>query len=127
MTLSNMMTATATTTRLPLMVSNKIGDPASNLSGVKITPVMLPSASGQHQVRQAIGLDGTAVQMFEAYTESHAHVDSTVPVTQMPDIVASDRLTVGGITYNVRWVEQQPATGSFGATLLMYLTEDKRA
>lgn len=127
MTLTNMMTATATTTRLPAMSGGKRGDPAANLSGVSITPVMLSDTRGQHQIRQAIGLDGTAAQVFEAYTQSHTHTDSSVEVTQMPDIVVGDRLTSNSVTYTVRWVEQQPATSSFGATLIMYLTEDKRA
>lgn len=130
MTLLSMMTATATTTRLPAMASDKIGDPVSNLSGVKIMPVMLPDSrgqSGQHQIRQAIGMDGTAIQIYETYTESHEHVDSTVTVTQMPDIIRGDRLTSDSVTYNVRWSEQQPGTVAFGATLLVYLTKDERA
>lgn len=122
-----MMTATATTTRSPAMSSGKIGSPVANLESVKITPVMLSPTIGQHAIRQAIGLDGTAIQIFEIYTESHAHTDSSQSVTQIPDIIAGDRVVVGGITYNVRWAEQQPATGAFGATLLIYVTEDKRA
>lgn len=127
MTLRSMMTQTASTTRFGAIASGKRGTLAANLTNLKITPVMLSSASGQHQIRQAIGLEGTAVQVFEAYTESHAHTDGGVSVTQMPDIVIADRLIVGSVTYNVRWCEQQPATTSFGATLLLYLTEDKTA
>ena len=127
MSLLSFMTASADTTRPPAMSSDKIGNPVTNLESVKITPVMLADASRNQSIRQAIGLDGTAVQVFECYTESHTHTDSTASVTQMPDIIAGDRVVVGGVTYNVRWAEQQPATGSFGATLLVYMTEDKRA
>jgi len=127
MSLSRMMTATATTTRLPAMVNDKIGDPVAHLASVKITPVMLASTTGQHQIRQAIGLEGTAIQVFECYTESHLHTDGGVPVTQVPDIEAGDRLVVGSVTYEVLWAEQQPATSGFGATLMLYITEDKRA
>lgn len=126
MTLSTFMTATATTTRPPAISGGKIGDPVTHLENVLVTPVMLSSATGQHNIRQAIGLEGSAVQVFECYTESHEHDDNSVTVTQMPDIKAGDRLAVGGVTYNVRWAEIQPATTSFAATLLLYLTEDKR-
>lgn len=127
MPLRHLMTTTASTTRPAAMVNGKKGDPTSNLTNLKITAVMLSSASGQHAIRQAIGLDGTAVQIFETYSESHTHTDSSVSVTQMPDIEAGDRLVVGSVTYIVRWAEVQPATFSYGATLLLYLTEDKRA
>jgi len=126
MTLLSTMTATATTQRTPAISSGKIGDPVTNLESVKITPVMLQDTRTQLSIRQAIGLEGTAVQVFEAYTQSHAHTDSSSAVTQMPDIRAGDRLITGGVTYVVRWAEQQPATASLSATLILYLTEDKR-
>lgn len=126
MTLSQFMTATATTERHPAMSGGKRSAPTTHLEDVSITPVMLPNAQGQHQIRAAIGLEGTAVQVFEIYTESHEHTDDSSTVDQMPDIEAGDRLVTSGITYVVRWAEQQPATTSFGATLLLYVTEDKR-
>lgn len=127
MSLSRMMTTTASTQRTPAMSGGKKGDPVTHLQSVKITPVMLSSATGQHAIRQAIGLEGTAIQVFETYTQSHAHTDGGSPVTQIPDIVNGDRLVVGSVTYTVRWCEQQPATSGFGATLMVYITEDKRA
>ena len=127
MTLRQMMTTTASTTRPPAIASGKIGDPVTNLTNLKITPIMVSSAQGQHAIRQAIGLEGTAVQIFECYTEAHSHTDSSVVVNQMPDIEIGDRIVVGSITYNVRWAEIQPATFSYGATLLIYCTEDRRA
>ena len=127
MPLRDFMTTTASTSRNPAMSSGKKGDPVANLTNLKICSVMLSNATSLHAVRQAIGLEGSAVQVFETYTESHAHTDSGTPVTQMPDIKTGDRLIVGSITYTVRWCETQPATSSFGATLLVYLTEDKLA
>lgn len=127
MSLLSMMTTTASTKRQAAMASGKRGEPTTNLTGLLITPIMLSAMTGQHAVRQAIGLEGTAEQLFECYTESHTHTDSSVSVTQMPDIEAGDRLVVGSVTYNVKWAEIQPATFSFGATLLLYVTEDKRA
>jgi len=126
MPLRDMMTATASTERRGAVSGSKSGNMAANLASVLITPVMLSEQNGNHQIRQLLGVDGTAVQIFEAYTESHTHTDSSVSVTQMPDIIAGDRLIVGSITYSVKWAEIQPATFSFGATLIMYLLEDKR-
>jgi hypothetical protein len=125
MPLADMMTQSASTTRLPTKASGKIGAPVTNLTSLMIAPLMLPSATGQHMIRQLTGFDGSHVQFWETYTESHTHTDSSVSVTQMPDIVQGDFLVVSGVTYTVEWVEQQPATSSFGATLLIYVYEDK--
>lgn len=125
--LKHFMTATATTTRTPAVSGIKVGDAVTHLENVKVTPVMLSSASGQHAIRQAIGLDGSAVQVFEAYTESHEHTDDSVTVTQVPDIREGDRIIIDGVTYNVRWSQRQTATTSYGQTLMIYMTEDKRA
>lgn len=127
MSLRDMMTVTASTERAAAMSGGKKGAPVANLTNLLVTPVMLSAMTGQHGLRQSLGMEGTAVQLFEAYTESHAHTDSAVSVNQMPDIEAGDRLIIGSITYNVRFAEIQPATFSFGATLLLYITEDKRA
>ena len=127
MSLLSFMTASADTTRPPAMSSDKIGDPVTNLESVKITPPQLPDFNREQRYRQMAGLDGTLVQIFECSTESHTHTDSSSSVTQMPDIIAGDRVVISSVTYNVLWAEQQPATGSFGATLLIIMSEDKRA
>lgn len=123
--LRSFMTATATTTRRTNPTDGNFGSPVAHLANVKITPVMLPSAGGAHIIRQTLGLEGTAIQVFETYTEAHAHTDGGVSVNQLPDIVAGDRLSTNNVTYLVRWCEAQPATSGFTATLLIYLTEDK--
>lgn len=127
MPLKDFMTTTATTKRLPAISGGKRGDPVTHLEDVSITPVMLASATGTHAIRQAIGIEGTAIQVFEIYTESHEHTDDSSTVTQLPDIVVGDRVITGGVTYNVRWAEPQAATSSFGQTLIIYLTKDKTA
>jgi hypothetical protein len=127
MSLRDMMTQTASTKRQPAMSGGKRGEPTTNLTNLLITPLMLSSLTCQHAIRQAIGLEGTAEQLFEAYTESHTHTDSGATVTQMPDIEAGDRLVVESITYNVKWAEVQGLTFGFGQTLILYVTEDKRA
>lgn len=126
MGLVHMMTQTASTTRHPAMASGKTGSPVANLTGLKITKPMSQYNQGDRQLRQALGMDGTLVQEKEAYTESHAHTDSGTPVIQMPDIVAGDKLIVGSVTYNVEWVDIEPATSGFGETMILKLTQDKR-
>ena len=126
MPLRDMMTVTASTERRGVVSGGKSGNLAANLTNLLITPVMLPDMGRDHIIRQLIGVEGTATQVFEAYTESHTHTDSAVSVTQMPDIIAGDRLIVGSITYSVKWAEVQGLTFGFGQTLIMYLLEDKR-
>lgn len=127
MPLRHMMTQTASTTRHPAPSGGKVGNPVTNLTNLRITPLMLPDATSMHAIRHEIGLEGSDVQIYEAYSESHAHTDSSVAVTQMPDIRKGDKLVIGSITYTVQWAKQQPATTGFGATLLMRIVEDERA
>lgn len=126
MPLRHMMTATATTARAT-MSSGKKGNTTTHLENVKITPPILPSATGQRAIREMLGLEGAVGQLWETYSESHEHTDNSVTVTQVPDIIAEDRLTVNGTTYYVHWAESNSATFSFGETLVIYMTEDKRA
>ena len=125
MPLSNFMTATATTKR-GAKVGIKFGAATTHLESVKITPIMLPSGPRVDSIRKALGLDGGAVQVFEVYTESHLHTDDSSPVTQVPDIVAGDRLITDGTTYTVRTAEVNSATSGFGQTLIVVLTESRR-
>lgn len=118
---------TISTTRLPAMVDGKRGNPTTHLTSVKVTPLMVPGGIGQREIRAAIGLEGTAVQVFAVYCEAHAHVDGGSNVDQLPDIEVGDRLVYGSDTYTVRWTEVLAATTSFGQTRVMYVTEDKRA
>lgn len=130
MSLRDMMTATASTERLPGMTSGKKSTTQSaNLTNVLITPPMLPnqrnlSAMGIVPFK---GMEGTAIQYWEAYTESHTHTDSGASVTQMPDIQIGDRLTCNGIEYTVDWTQIESDTLGFGNTLVILLTRDVRA
>ncbi len=126
MPLRNFMTQTASTTRNPTKAGGKVGAPVTNLTLLKIMPLVIPDATSMHAIRREIGLEGTAVQVYETFTESHAHTDSGTPVTQMPDIAIGDRLIVDSITYTVQWVKQQSQTSSFGRTLLLRVIEDER-
>jgi hypothetical protein len=125
MPLRNFMTTTASTKRHPAKSGMKVGDPVTNLTNLKITPLMLMDTRSALALQQARGLTGTLGQIWETYTESHAHTDSSVAVTQIPDIVAGDKLVVDGVTYNVQWANRQPATTGFGVTLILYVFEDE--
>lgn len=126
MSLRSMMTATASTKRAaPIDANDIIGDSfADNLTSLLITPVMMSDNRGTHGLHQGRGIEGSEVHEYEAYTESHTHLDGGVSVTQMPDIVEHDKLIVGSRTYVVRMAKLQPATFSFAATLILYLVED---
>lgn len=127
MGLNRMTTATATTARRPNIAAGQRGAHVAHLSGVTLTPPMLSSATGNHQIVAALGLEGTGVQLWEAYAEAQTHTDDSVETTGVPDIAEGDTITVNGLTYAVRWARVQPATGSFGATLMLYITEEVRA
>ncbi|MEO0595070.1 MAG: hypothetical protein AAF126_03070 [Chloroflexota bacterium] len=126
MTLSAFMTTTATTKRRsdPAAVTGIIGDHVAYLSGVKVTPVMLPSAKGEHNAMGVSGFDGTSVYSFETFTESHAHTKDGISVTELPDIRANDLITIDGIEYTVKQARRETLTSAFGATLYIYLSED---
>lgn len=125
MTLSLMMTATATTQNKALS-SGKSGGFTTHLENVKVSPPQLPSAEGQHAIREAIGAEGTAVALYECYTETHSHTDDSITVNQLPDINAHDKMTIDGVVYTVQYAEPQPATFAMNATLRIILVKDKR-
>lgn len=127
MTLRRLMTDTASTTRTPAISGGKVGEPVTHLQNVKIVPPMLASATSTHTIRQAIGLEGTAVQVWETYSTVHSHTDGGVTVNQLPDMRNGDRLITGGVTYVIKWTEAQPPTTSYNSTLMVYMVEDKRA
>lgn len=126
MALRDMMTTTASTERAAAMSGGKKGTPVTNLTNLLIFGPNPLAMQGQQDVRKALGMDGTAVVIREAFTESHTHTDGGVSVTQMPDIIEGDRLIVGSDIYSVKLGQEWGATSSFGETLHMYLVLDKR-
>jgi hypothetical protein len=102
--------ATCTTQRRGATSGNKSGDFAANLASCSITSPMLLDTQTSQAVSTLIGLAGIPVQIFQCFTESHSHTDSSATVNQLPDIIASDTLTTGGVTYTVKWAEIWPAT-----------------
>lgn len=118
--------ATCTTQRRGAISGIKTGDFAANLSACRIVSPMLLDAQTAQGVSKLIGLDSSSVQIFQCFSERHTHTDSATPVTQLPDIKASDTLTVGSIQYTVKWAEIWPSTISYGETLMMYLIKDVR-
>ncbi len=127
MPLRHWITQVASTKRHPAKSGIKIGDPVNNLTNLYIHPLMLMDTRSALALQQARGLSGTLGQIWETYTESHTHTDSSVSVTQLPDIIAGDKLVVEGITYHVQWADLQAATSGFGKTLILYVFEDTHA
>lgn len=125
MSLRAFMTQQASTQRHPAMdADGQIGAAVANISSFYIMPLVVASGEGDKRVRQALGLEGAHVQLWRTYTEAHSHTDSSVVVTTLPDVKRGDKLIVGSTSYEVQWVETQPATTGFAATLYIYLTQD---
>lgn len=126
MSLRDMMTSTATTKRAAAITGGKISKTfVANLSGVMITYPNPPENRGQQRVTQAGGLEGSAIHEFEAFTESHTHTDSSVSVTQMPDILKGDIVTVDSINYLVKEVGIWGDTFGFAKTMYIYMDKDE--
>lgn len=126
MSLRAMMTATASTKRAPAMSGGKISKTfVANLSSVLVTYPNPPENKGQQRVMQAQGLEGSAIHEFECYTEAHTHTDSSVSVTQMPDILKGDIVTIDGINYLVKEVGLWGDTFGFGKTMYIYMDKDE--
>lgn len=122
-----MMTATATTERLPSPDgNNKIGARATWLEDVKVTPKMLNPEKGRTAQRATTvaGMSGVTVYVAETYTESHAHIKDGLPVTELPDIRENDLIIIDGESFIVRRAATDTYTSSFGNTLYIYLDED---
>lgn len=119
-------TITISTKRAPAMASGKIGTPTTHLTGVESSPLILPSQQSQHAIRQAVGLEGTAVQLWELRMHKTPHIDGGVSVDQLPDIAIGDRVTIDNVDYVVSWADIVHPL-SFGDILLVYVKEDKRA
>jgi len=114
------------TKRVPPKSGGKVGDPVTHLQDVASSPLILPSQQSQQKIRAAIGLDGTAVQLWELRMNKSTHTDGMATVTQLPDVKVGDRVVIDNVNYNVEWADITHPF-SFGDVLLLYLTEDKRA
>lgn len=128
MTLSLMMTESATTQRrgAPEGAQDKTGGFATWLENVSLVPVQAPSVRGQQmvQAQTVSGMPGVNTYRFETYTESHTHDKDSVEVTELPDIRENDKITIAGITYIVKRALPDSPTFSFGKTLYIFLDRD---
>jgi hypothetical protein len=117
--LTKMSTATYSTKRQPAASSGKGGVSATHLTGLASVPIM-PAQTAQASINP-LGikdpLTGQMLELLETYIEYQEHVDSTVTVTQLPDIRENDVLVSGSTNYRIRRVSSWPAT----ANLLAYL------
>lgn len=113
------------TKRNPPMSGGKISKtPVTNLTGVESSPLILQDSRNNQGIRQALGLEGSAIQLWELRIHKCAHVDSGVAVDQLPDIIIKDIVVIDGINYLVRWADTAHRF-SFGDILMLYVVEDK--
>src|SRR3990172_4686010 len=108
MAFSDMATTTVSTKRAGAVSAGKRAAPATNLTGVKILPIM-PINTMRDSVQDRQGLSGQAIETLETYVEYQAHTDSGVAVTQIPDIIEGDIIVVGSAEYEVRHVANWPS------------------
>lgn len=113
------------TKRAPAMSGLKKGNHVAHLSGVESSPLILSSAETTHRVMQALGLDGTAVKLWQLRLHKTPHVDDGVAVDQLPDVKESDLVVVDSVEYPVIYADT-PHRFSFGEILLVYVHLDKR-
>lgn len=123
MPLLHFMTETATTQRRTAPSGGIVGSYATYLEALKVMPVQLPSATGQHDTMSVSGLDNFTFE-FVTYTESHAHTKSSNPVTELPDIRENDKITIDSIAYTVKRAATESLTSGYGKTLYIYLDRD---
>lgn len=127
--LTKMATATYSTKRNPAKVAGKTGAAVTNLTGVKFVPLM-PLVQGETTVNQPPrsakkALSGRIRDYWITYAEFQTHTDSSVEVTQIPDIIEGDILVVGSTNYKVRGVDNWPATTAFLAYIHVMVEESR--
>ena len=128
MSLSKLADQTYSTKRPPAMSSGKRAVPAANLSGVKCTAIMpMVGDSDKNALSNRDPISGMMLELWETYTQYQTHTDSTVSVTQVPDIKEGDVLTVGSKDYYVRRVDNWPAAGGLLAFIRVVVEEAKNA
>ena len=124
--LSKMATATYSTKRSPAKVTGKTGAAATNLTGVKMVPLMplvVGSAVGNTVNSPNKALSGRIKDYWITAAEYQAHTDSTVAVTRVPDIIEGDVLVVGSTNYKVKGVDNWPA--SISQLAFIYVTVEE--
>ncbi len=124
-----MATATYSTKRSPAKVSGKTGASVTNLTGVKMLPIM-PLDSGHTSVSRSPqspnkATSGRIKDHLITYAESQAHTDSSVSVDQVPDIKERDVLVADGRDYKVNEVQNWPATGNTLAYIQVMIEESR--
>ena len=125
--LTKMSTATYSTKRNPAMSSSKRSVSVAKLSSVASVPIM-PAVAGQGAMTPMPISDpirGQQLDLYETYIEYQTHVDSSVTVTQLPDVKENDMVVVGSVNYKVRRVETWPATSSLLSYLRVLLEESQ--
>lgn len=103
-----LMTVTASTKRAA-MVSGKRSTPIASIASLLCLPID-PLSSAERELLQRMGL-GSPIGLFQTV------------VSGSPDIVSGDILTVGSQDYNIRGVEDWPASSNLGDRYLRLVIE----
>jgi hypothetical protein len=109
-------TLVVSTRRSPAAASGKISSPTTHLENVKVVPIVPASEATQRRY----GLE-TLLDVYETFTAEHEHTDDGQQVTQVPDVVAGDKLVDGSTEYEVKQVADWPAVGEVGRFLHLIL------
>ena len=127
--LSKMATATYSTKRSPAASSNKGGASATHLTGVSFVPIMplVAAGMGGSNIPKAPmqAVTGRIKDFWITMAEYQTHVDSTVTVTQVPDVIEGDVLVAGGTDYKVREVQNWAATTKLLAGIYVTVEESR--
>lgn len=122
-TFNGLGTATYSTERPPAYASNERGDPVEYLTGVSFVSVM-PADLSKEPINVRDPMQGQANVIWEAYVEKQSHVEDSVTVDQVPDILKGDFVVDEDATeYHVRRVEIWPLTAATAGFLRLILEQ----
>jgi hypothetical protein len=122
-TFNGLGTAIYSTKRPPAYASSKRGGPTEYLTGVSFVSVM-PADISKEPIKTSDPIQGQANVIWEAYAEKQSHVEDSVTVDQVPDILKGDFVVdESAIEYHVRRVEIWPLTTATKGFLRLILEE----
>jgi hypothetical protein len=103
---ARLATVTASTKRSPDVANNKIGAPATNLTGISCTPLDPADPGLQSELQQRLALD-TPLELLQTFVDADL------------DIKEGDTLVVGSAEYPIRAVAEWTWKGSEYLRLLV--------
>lgn len=127
--LSKMATATYSTRRNPVDDGSGIDPSVAYLTGVKFVPIM-PIVQGDGSDRPVrrppnSAISGTVKKYLTTMAESQPHVENSVAVDKVPDIIRGDTLVTGSDEYTVFEIDNWSATVALLAGVYVTLEESE--